>query len=176
MANEAIKLDSRDEKRIRLFFNTLGNEITKEGEAEIFTIANNMRNHMIRIMRQTPRTGIINKRIRRGTSSKRMVKGTDRRKRRIFKSAMLARRSSPGNPPAPDTNNLIDFTIVDRRSGEIEVGVQDNVNYAPHLEDGTENMEARPFVQPTIEEFSPTIELRVLKAMEIGTQQAINRS
>lgn len=58
--------------------------------------------------------------------------------------------SAPGEPPAPDTDNLRSNTNADpniREEGDDLVGrVVSNAEYAQALEKGTERMAARPFM------------------------------
>lgn len=58
--------------------------------------------------------------------------------------------SAPGEMPAVDTSNLIN-TIQATMDGETEGAVWTSAEYAPHLEYGTVNMEARPFFTPAAE-------------------------
>lgn len=59
--------------------------------------------------------------------------------------------SAPGEMPAVDISNLINNTnseMETQTSGVVHTGA---VPYAPHLEYGTVNMEARPFMTPAAE-------------------------
>ena len=58
--------------------------------------------------------------------------------------------SSPGYPPNVDTGALSGSIHV-RRSGPLERTVEDGVEYGLFLEEGTSNMEARPWMTPAIE-------------------------
>lgn len=171
--SERVEIKKDEERRLTAFFNLLPNEVVKEGLAETFIIAQDIRTEMISSMENTPRTGRINKKV--SKSSKRRIKGIDRRSRRMFSIAGAVRRSSPGNPPAPDTGELIRSTVVDERTNEIEVGVLAGAPYAIPLEEGSKNMDARPFMQPALGMFSKEIEPRIANAMEIAVQESRNR-
>lgn len=62
--------------------------------------------------------------------------------------------SAEGNPPRTDTGRLVSsIAVVMPESGkalEAEIGAY--VNYAAHLEYGTRNMGARPFMFPALEQ------------------------
>jgi len=98
-----------------------------------------IRNTIIMSMRNTPKTG---KHYRRG------------------KKTHIA--SSPGNPPAIDSGELVRSIMFDVRKMEIEVGVEGGAPYAEYLEAGThmfspehlltsKKMEPRPFLGPAVE-------------------------
>jgi len=98
-----------------------------------------IRNTIILSMRNTPKTG---RHYRRG------------------KKTHIA--SSPGNPPAIDSGELVRSIMFDVREMEIEVGVEGGAPYAKYLETGTfkvtgesitptELIEPRPFLNPAVE-------------------------
>ena len=91
--------------------------------------ANDIRNTIILSMRNTPKTG---KHYKRG------------KKKHIASSA--------GNAPAIDSGDLLKSIIFDVRPMEIEVGSIINVPpYPRYLEEGTEKMDARPWLNPAVE-------------------------
>jgi len=66
--------------------------------------------------------------------------------------------SYPGEPPHKQTGNLgrswgvqIKKQDVKRIKGGIKASIGSNLDYAYYLEDGTIHMEARPYIEPTIE-------------------------
>lgn len=161
-----IEKDKNWEKLRIALTKSFNKNVRREIENEIITGANNIRNRIILSMRNTPRTGRINKRIKKGSRKRDGV--------RIFKSANVIRRSSPGNPPAPDFGDLIGRIIVNKRlsRGEVEVGAGRTsakgkaLLYAPHLEKGTENMKARPFLEPAADIEIPIIEKNIFIAVK----------
>ena len=60
--------------------------------------------------------------------------------------------SAPGDPPATDTGELKNNITMDViRRGKTVVGqIISGANYSEHLEFGTVNMEARPFLAPAL--------------------------
>ena len=56
--------------------------------------------------------------------------------------------SAPGDPPNTDTGALASALYT--RSGNLTADVYSDVDYAPHLEFGTQNMAARPFLWPAL--------------------------
>lgn len=57
--------------------------------------------------------------------------------------------SSPGNPPGIDTGNLINNIVTEKEDNGY--AVYSNADYSVHLEYGTKNMAARPFMLPAFE-------------------------
>jgi hypothetical protein len=98
--------------------------------------ANDIRNDIVRGMRNSPPTGKLYFRYFRRTK-----KGA--------KKAVFHRASQPGMPPRPDTGDMLRSIIVDARWAEIEVGsILTNPAYPKWLEEGTKNMDARPWLFP----------------------------
>lgn len=98
--------------------------------------ANNIRNDVILGMRNSPPMGNL---------YFRYFKSTKKGK----KKAVFHRASQPGMPPRPDTGDLLRSIIVDARWAEIEVGsIITNPAYPKWLEEGTKNMDARPWLFP----------------------------
>lgn len=87
------------------------------------------------------------------------------------------RASAPGEPPAPDTGNLVGagkfsdeggfFTDIEEgERGEVIGVIGTNVEYAPHLEFGTRHMMARPFFRPGIARATEDISRQIAEAAE----------
>ncbi len=97
--------------------------------------ANDIRNTIILLMRNTPKDGKVYKR---------------------GKKKHIA--SSPGNPPAIDSGNLVASILFDVRDMEVEVGSIINIPpYPTYLEEGTDKMEPRPFLEPAVEKHKDEI-------------------
>lgn len=62
--------------------------------------------------------------------------------------------SAPGQPPMSDTSYLANRITFDRL-GDLTAVVGTKVEYAVHLEYGTERMAARPFFRPAVERMRP---------------------
>ncbi|MGJ3241166.1 MAG: hypothetical protein ACFE0Q_20820 [Anaerolineae bacterium] len=60
--------------------------------------------------------------------------------------------SSPGNPPRPDTGELMG-SITHRQTGDLEQTIHDQVEYGVYQELGTEFIEARPFMSPVFDQW-----------------------
>lgn len=60
--------------------------------------------------------------------------------------------SAPGEMPAVDTGALVGSIAVDAVPGRTWAEVSSSMEYAPHLEYGTVQMEARPFMVPAVED------------------------
>ncbi len=65
--------------------------------------------------------------------------------------------SQPGYPPNVDIGTLRS-TIRWERDGQFTRKIMDGVNYGIHLEDGTERIAPRPFMQPAFKRLEQTIE------------------
>lgn len=102
--------------------------------------AADIRNDIVRGMRNSPATGKLYFRY---YKFKRSKKGESK------KTAVFHRASQAGFPPRPDTGDLIRSIIMDARIAEVEVGsIITNPAYPKWLEEGTKNMEARPWLFP----------------------------
>jgi HK97 gp10 family phage protein len=62
--------------------------------------------------------------------------------------------SAEGNPPRTDTGRLASSiaVVTDEQAKSLEAEIGAYVNYAAHLEYGTRNMGARPFMFPALEQ------------------------
>lgn len=71
--------------------------------------------------------------------------------------------SAPGQPPAVDTGRLrASITHEVRKESNQIIGlVGTNVEYAPHLEFGTNKMAARPFLRPALYNNVPEIKRQI---------------
>lgn len=58
--------------------------------------------------------------------------------------------SSPGNPPRPDTAELLN-SITHTKTGEAERVIHDQVEHGAYQELGTETIEPRPWMKPVFE-------------------------
>jgi len=64
--------------------------------------------------------------------------------------------SSPGFPPNTDVADLIgSIRLV--RVGHLNYKIQDGVEHGIHMEEGTPDIEPRPFINPVFEEWRPKI-------------------
>jgi len=84
----------------------------------------------------------------------------------IKKRAALHQASAPGEPPAIDTGEMRSRLFIDNRSDAIEFGsLSADPPYPLWLETGTENIEARPWLEPVVKKFEPKIEDAIIKAL-----------
>lgn len=77
------------------------------------------------------------------------------------------RASAAGEPPASDTGYLVNNIAVDVDNDGLGASVESRAEYSSYLEFGTENLAARPFMQPALEENKPKIKrlaARMVKA------------
>ena len=117
---------------------------------ELIIGANNIRNEAILSMKNSPPTG---KRYKRGS------------KWHIA--------SSPGNPPRVDTGNLIGSIIMDARHNEVEVGsIITDPPYPIYLEEGTDKMAPRPWLEPAFDKNKGKIQRGVLQAVIRSARKA----
>ena len=95
------------------------------------------------------------------------AKGTGRTYKR---RSVTHQASSPGNPPRTDTGRLVSsirFAFPGKR--QAEVGSLANVaKYGNMLEEGTENMAARPWLEPTLRENADGISNLITAAIKHG--------
>lgn len=108
--------------------------------------AQNIRNHAIRSIKNSPATG------------------------RTYKRGSVSHTaSSDGNPPKSDTGNLVGS--ISASVGELEAEIGAYANYSSHLEFGTRNMGARPFMFPALEQERKTFMNRMDRAMKSATSK-----
>lgn len=100
---------------------------------------------------------------------------TGRRYRRTKTKDIYHTASAPGEVPAVDSSKLVSSIDIDVRSDEIEVGVVGDLPYAVHLEEGTEKMAKRPFLEPALDAETPGIEKDVLRAIEKSAEEAFRK-
>ena len=75
--------------------------------------------------------------------------------------------SAAGQPPATDLGNLVRSISIEvkERPKMIEGRLIVGEDYAIHLEYGTTNMQARPFLQPAFEKSKPKIKAKFAKGV-----------
>jgi len=143
-----------DPQKVRI---DLLNFNTKELEDIHFRLvqgANKIRSHMIRGMQNTPKSGL---KYRRG--------------------GKWHIASSPGNPPAIDSGELIRSLVMDKGLDFVEVGSKSGAPHAVFLEGGTgitssrsggtaANILARPFMAPAANDILPTIQKNIRDDLE----------
>jgi hypothetical protein len=99
--------------------------IDKAADAQVFRIANRIRNEAI-------------ERILRGDKSGKLYKRGNR----------LHRASAPGQAPASDHGDLVGSIRVEHKPGSMTAMVIAGTNYAKRLEFGTPHLSPRPFMAP----------------------------
>jgi len=136
-------IDSKELTKLNAKLNKIGKELESAGKEfsnpvtrELVVGANEIRNTIILSMRNTPQTG---------------------RKYRRGKSGGIHIASSPGNPPAIDSGELLRSIVYDVRDMEVEIGNEAGAPYGRFLEEGTKKMEARPWLAPAVEKHKDPI-------------------
>ncbi len=135
-------IESKPLDKLNKDLNRIGEELFKTAQKVPDKItkrlamgANDIRSTIILSMRDTPKDGRTYKR---------------GKKKHIASSA--------GNPPAIDSGELIRSIVFDVRDMEVEVGsIIDDPPYPRWLEEGTEKMEARPWLEPAVEKHEKEI-------------------
>ena len=75
------------------------------------------------------------------------------------------RASAAGEPPAADTGYLHNNIIFDIDADGFGASVERRAEYSEALEFGTSKMQARPFLQPAVEENRPKIRALITQMM-----------
>lgn len=134
-------IDSKELKKLNKDLNKIGKNLFKVASEIPIDItrrlavgANDIRSTIILSMKNTPETG-----------------------RHYKRGKKFHIASSPGNPPAIDSGELLRSIMFDVRDMEVEVGSIGGAPYAEFLEFGTKKMEARPFLGPAVEKHSKEI-------------------
>jgi len=134
-------------KKVSDALSRLDAQATKDVQDVINSTAQNIRNTAIRSIKNSPATG------------------------RVYKNRTA---SSEGNPPRTDTGRLSSSIAVKMpekgRVLEVEIGAY--VDYAAHLEYGTRNMGARPFMFPALEQNMKGFLSKMKQALQRGLARA----
>lgn len=129
MDNKNFVVDVRGDEDIIAFMVALKTKGVEIVEDEIYKSVVDIRNDIIKSMRNTHRKF--------GTYYK------------VGKKRKGHKPSAPGFPPAINSGNLVNRIFVQRVVGGSWLYLE-NVIYSVYLEEGTKNMEARPFFEPAI--------------------------
>ena len=84
-------------------------------------------------------------------------------------------RSATGEPPKTDTGRLVSSIFAEFKNNGFRVDVGSDVAYGVHLELGTKNMGARPWLQPAFERNKDNIRNRVIKAARAATRKGARK-
>jgi len=150
-ASREITFDQVSARTLRF----LGSISQKRLMRELKIGALEMRNEIVLSMRNSPPTGNLY-----GTGKYR--NGTAR----TWRKQIMHRASAPGNPPRPNTGDLIRSIIMDARPTEIEVG--SNIlqpAYPKFLEHGTKRMEKRPWLDPAVKKIEPKVKFNIQRIL-----------
>jgi HK97 gp10 family phage protein len=139
ITSKSLKELNRKLKNISKQFITRSAHKRQEIYNALFEDGNNMRNYIITSMRNTTRA----------PWSYRKTKDGKRH-----------HPSMPGSFPAVDTGEGIRSIAADvsmKEGVRLEIGVNTGAPYLKFLEEGTKRTDARPWLEPTVQEFKPGI-------------------
>ena len=71
---------------------------------------------------------------------------------------------APGRPPRRRSGTLAESVTVERETGGLGATVGSDLDYARHLEFGTRQMAARPWLLPAFQRLAPSLARRILAA------------
>lgn len=138
------KLNKTQLKNILIEINGIAKDMNKVVMDSLIISANDIRNEMINGIRNTSRESYYYKR---GTK--------------------VHYPSKPGNFPAPDTSDLITSIDIAIMKSAVEIGPTiTQPNYPKYLEDGTEKMRKRPYVEPTFDRMESKVKDNIIKSVE----------
>lgn len=148
----------------------LPNRIVPEGKKEIIRLVTNMRNAVLRSLKKTKTGDIYDWRGaypgEKPDSYLEMFGGGKAWLVPIKFRSALHQASAPGEAPAIDTGEMQSRLFIDNRSDAVEFGSLSGVPpYPLWLEEGTENMEPRPWLEPVVKKFEPKIEDAIVNAL-----------
>lgn len=124
-----IDIDVRGLEEFKAFIKAFGNTGKKIIDDELYIIAKDVRNDIIKSMRESPGGGRWYKR-----------------------KGVMHQASIPGFPPKIDSGNYIKSFIIERYVGFTKLTtMQKNPPYPSWLEEGTKKMLARPSWKPAVE-------------------------
>jgi hypothetical protein len=143
-------------QKVQVMVGGLPSKLFKQVKEALIEGAVDLRNTMISSMRDTPKTG-----------------------RAYRRGGKIHIASSPYNPPAIDTGELVRSITMEARANEVEVGAESGAPYAKFLEGGSFSkasgrsgasrgkMLPRPFMKPALDKHLPEIRDKV-KAIILG--------
>ena len=147
----SIEIEINDFYGRRTSFRELGIKLKRvlvaEAKDDIYDVlvtgGQNIRNRIIRSMRDSPKTGKL-----------------------YFIKGKKHRASAPGNYPRPMNSDLLRSIQMDERSDEVEVGSMiTKPNYPMFLEKGTARMAARPWLERSFKAYEPDIKRNLMRAL-----------
>ena len=149
--SRAMRRLNRDLQKISKGLLEKGQTMDKTTGKVLTSAGNEMRNYIITSMRNTPRSAAFYR------------KGVNR--------SILHKPSMPGGFPAIDTGELVRSIMYDVGKFSLEIGSLGGGVYGKYLEEGTKNMAARPWLEPTADKFGDYIldKLREEYAKSIGS-------
>ena len=77
----------------------------------------------------------------------------------------VGRPSAPGTPPHRQTGGLRDSVVVRTSADGLSAEVGTDLDHGAHLEFGTQDMPARPWLLPAFEIAKPRIRARIIRAV-----------
>ncbi len=99
--------------------------------------------------------------------AKRLIKNTPKTGRVYRRSGGKTHiASSPGNPPATDTGDLVSDIFHEIHFGGLGGEIGTSLDYGLMLEDGTKKMEPRPFLTPALENNQDDIVNDIVEALK----------
>ena len=138
--SKSIKKLNKDIDKISKGLLESASKLTGAINQELFAGANDIRNDIINSMVREKKTGIVYNR----------------------KRGKTHRASAPGEAPAVDSGELLRGVLFGVKDLEMEVGAVSP--YARFLEDGTKNMDERPFLEPAVDKNKDNIVKNIGKA------------
>jgi len=135
-----------DGKKILIAFKELPRDLLDTVSDELYIGANDIRTRIIKGMQKTEKAPWFYLRRKKPNQKKHYP-------------------SAPGQFPAIDSGELISRVVADNRDSEIEVGIEAGAPYAVFLEEGTDKMEPRPFLQIATKVKMPKIQRNIMKAI-----------
>lgn len=123
-----MKIEGMDE--LNKMLTSLPAEFNKEASALVNRTSQNIRNHAVRSVMKPSSAGEVYEK---------------------YKPRRTHTASAPNNAPNTDTGYLASH-IQAKMAGALSAYVDSDADYSVHLEFGTKNMAARPFMNPAVEQ------------------------
>ena len=139
-----IRLEGSDQLQRQL--RRLSDDLREEAGKAVLATAIEMRADIVKSLDHGPASGRTYTHYFYTNKNGKLVQGRKRAKPHTA--------SAPGQPPMSDTGYLANRITFDRL-GDLTAVVGTKVDYALHLEYGTERMAARPFFRPAVERMRP---------------------
>ena len=147
----AVDVDLVDEDGLKRKMDNMESTLKSDVMDEMDRIALDMRNKMIKSMRDT-------------------LKNTGRK---YSRGGKIHHPSFPFHPPAVDSGDLINSLSIKKNLNNTELELGSNLKHARWTEMGTENMQERPWMDPVYNDFKVPFGERIARVIQNNVEREV---